>query len=64
MAAGSAAEQITLDRGRVMRLRAEQAVDRTNRRFGHGGVAPAVHRRLLEHRTERPSPARAGVCSP
>ncbi|MEU6387901.1 hypothetical protein [Streptomyces sp. NPDC046939] len=42
VAASAAAEQISLDRGREMRLRAEQAVDRANRRFGDGSVGPAA----------------------
>ncbi|MFJ9038559.1 hypothetical protein ACIRF8_18450 [Streptomyces sp. NPDC102406] len=42
VAASAAAEQISLDRSREMRLRAEQAVDRANARFGHGSVHPAA----------------------
>ncbi|MEU8591599.1 hypothetical protein AB0C59_32070 [Streptomyces sp. NPDC048664] len=39
--AEATAQQITLDRGREMRIRAEPAVDRANRRFGAGSVGPA-----------------------
>ncbi|MFF1593069.1 hypothetical protein ACFVY0_33865 [Streptomyces sp. NPDC058286] len=42
VAAATASEQISFDRSREMRLRAEQAMDRANRRFGKGSVTPAA----------------------
>ncbi|MEV1025922.1 hypothetical protein [Streptomyces sp. NPDC050264] len=42
VAAGPTAEQISFDHGREMRLRAEQAVDRANQRYGTGSVGPAA----------------------
>ncbi|MET7665238.1 hypothetical protein ABZT45_50405 [Streptomyces sp. NPDC005356] len=42
VAAETAAEQISFDRSREMRLRVEQAMDRANRRFGEGSVTPAA----------------------
>ncbi|MFE6153677.1 hypothetical protein [Streptomyces sp. NPDC057889] len=42
IAADAVAEQISFDRSREMRLRAEQAVDRANHRFGAGSVTPAA----------------------
>ncbi|MEU6175814.1 hypothetical protein ABZ832_28385 [Streptantibioticus parmotrematis] len=57
----AAGDQMTLDGGRERELRAEQAADRANERFGTGAVRPA---RLAHRQMYRPNTPQGGRSRP